>query len=218
MRASKSSMPSATAARMSGVLRPPRCAESRLGGESDVVAGVQVGAAEVQQVHGADDQSPLSGYSPFHGSRASSASREGGLPAATFSFVARPRIRLAAAPGAVAMRLAVTHGDRVSHLVLVNSLTAESTPAPDVRALQRNTARYVLRVATGILGVAPLLTPVLERSVADRAHMPWRLVARYLAPYVGQDGVRHLLALAASVTADDLEGVDPAAVAVLLTQ
>jgi pimeloyl-ACP methyl ester carboxylesterase len=116
--------------------------------------------------------------------------------------------------GAVAMRLAVTHDSRVSHLILVNSLTAESTPAADVRALQRNTARFVLRAATGILGVAPLLTPVLERSVGDRAHMPWRLVARYLAPYVGQDGVRHLLALAASVTADDLEDADPAAIRV----
>ena len=72
----------------------------------------------------------------------------------------------------------------------------------------------MLRAATGILGVAPLLTPVLERSVGDRAHMPWRLVARYLAPYVGQDGVRHLLALAASVTADDLEDADPAAIRV----
>ena len=86
--------------------------------------------------------------------------------------------------------------------------------AADVRALQRNTGRCVLRAATGILGVAPLLTPVLERSVGDRAHMPWRLVARYLAPYVGQDGVRHLLALAASVTADDLEDADPAAIRV----
>lgn len=114
--------------------------------------------------------------------------------------------------GAIAMRLAVMHPDRVSHLVLVNALTAESTPAADVRALQRNTARFVLRVATGILGAAPLLTPVLQGSVADRAHMPWRLVARYLAPFVGQDGVRHLLALAASVTADDLRDVNPATV------
>jgi pimeloyl-ACP methyl ester carboxylesterase len=112
--------------------------------------------------------------------------------------------------GAVALRLTSVRPDRVSHLVLVNSLTAESTPAADVRALQRNTARFVLRVATGILGAAALLTPVLEGSVADRAHMPWRLVARYLAPYVGQDGVRHLLALAASVAADDLEDVQPA--------
>jgi pimeloyl-ACP methyl ester carboxylesterase len=52
----------------------------------------------------------------------------------------------------------------------------------------------------------------LQGSVADRAHMPWRLVARYLAPYVGQDGVRHLLALAASVTAQDLDDTDLAAI------
>jgi 2-hydroxymuconate-semialdehyde hydrolase len=114
--------------------------------------------------------------------------------------------------GAVALRLAAVHPERVSHLILVNSLTAESTPADDVRALQRNTARFVLRVATGILGASPLLRPVLEGSVADRAHMPWQLVARYLAPYVGQDGVRHLLALAASVSADDLEAAQPSTV------
>lgn len=113
--------------------------------------------------------------------------------------------------GAVVTRLAATHPGRVSHLILINSLTADSTPADDVRALQRNTARHVLRVATGVLGVTPLLTPVLERSVGDPAHMPWRLVARYLAPYVGQDGVRHLLALAASVNGADLEGLDLAA-------
>lgn len=116
--------------------------------------------------------------------------------------------------GAIALRLAVTHRERVSHLVLVNSLTAESTPAADVRALQRNTARFVLRVATGILGAAPLLTPVLEGSVSARSHMPWRLVGRYLAPYVGQDGVRHLLSLAAAVSADDLEVAHPANVRV----
>lgn len=114
--------------------------------------------------------------------------------------------------GAVALGLAATRRERVSHLVLINTLTADSTPADDVRALQRNTARFVLRVATGILGASPLLRPVLEGSVADRAHMPWRLVARYLAPYVGQDGVRHLLALAASVSAQDFDATPPSAV------
>lgn len=131
----------------------------------------------------------------------------------TLAALRMPRAAVAGVDlgGAVAMRLAATHADRVSHLILINSLTAESTPADDVRALQRNTARHVLRVATGVLGVTPLLTPVLERSVGDPAHMPWRLVARYLAPYVGQDGVRHLLALAASVNRADLEGLDLAA-------
>ncbi len=116
--------------------------------------------------------------------------------------------------GAIALRFAALHPERVSRLVLINSLTQEATPAADVRALQRNTAKFALRVASGILGAAPLLTPVLEGSVADRTHMPWRLVARYLAPYVGRDGVQHLLMLAASVTADDLDGTPPSDVRV----
>ncbi len=109
--------------------------------------------------------------------------------------------------GAVALRFAATRPERVSHLVLVNSLSADTTPADDVRALARNTARHVLRVARGVLGAAPLLTPLLERSVANSVHMPPRLIARYLAPYVGHEGVSHLLALARAVSADDWSGV-----------
>jgi hypothetical protein len=44
--------------------------------ESGVMPDVFVAAAEVQQVDGANDQSPLARYSRFHGVRASSASRE----------------------------------------------------------------------------------------------------------------------------------------------
>jgi hypothetical protein len=40
------------------VLLKPAC---QIGRESDVVAGVFVAAAEVQKVHGANDQSPLAG-------------------------------------------------------------------------------------------------------------------------------------------------------------
>lgn len=116
--------------------------------------------------------------------------------------------------GAVAQRLAAIRGDRVSHLVLVNSLTADSTPAANVRALQRNTARYAVRVASGILGAKVLLAPVLEGSVADRRAMPDRLIARYLAPYVGRDGVAHLLALARAVSGTDLKDVDLARITI----
>jgi pimeloyl-ACP methyl ester carboxylesterase len=42
--------------------------------------------------------------------------------------------------------------------------------------------------------------------------MPERLVARYLAPYVGRDGVAHLLALARAVSATDLKDVDLATI------
>ncbi|HWZ60291.1 MAG TPA: alpha/beta hydrolase [Gemmatimonadaceae bacterium] len=116
--------------------------------------------------------------------------------------------------GAVALRLAALRRERVSHLALINSLAPGSVPSADLRTLQRNTARFALRVARGILGAASLLTPLLEQSVADPAHMPPRLVARYLAPYVGQDGVNHLLALARAVRADDLNDIDPGSVRV----
>jgi pimeloyl-ACP methyl ester carboxylesterase len=49
---------------------------------------------------------------------------------------------------------------------------------------------------------------LLERSVADHANMPDPLLARYLAPYVGQDGLNHLLALARSVDDEDMAEVD----------
>ncbi|MFI5227974.1 MAG: alpha/beta fold hydrolase, partial [Gemmatimonadales bacterium] len=39
-------------------------------------------------------------------------------------------------------------------------------------------------------------------------HMPDALVARYLAPYVGQDGLNHLLALARAVDDEDMAEVD----------
>jgi pimeloyl-ACP methyl ester carboxylesterase len=57
----------------------------------------------------------------------------------------------------------------------------------------------------GVMGAAPLLRPVLEASVADPEAMPDRLVARYLAPFVGKDGVSQLLTLARSVRAQDLD-------------
>ena len=117
--------------------------------------------------------------------------------------------------GAVALRLAALRKERVSHLALINSLAPDSVPSADLRALTRNTARFALRVAgSGLLGVASLLTPLLEESVSDPAHMPPRLVARYLAPYVGQDGVNHLLALARAVRAEDLSDIDPASIRV----
>ena len=49
---------------------------------------------------------------------------------------------------------------------------------------------------------------LLERSVADKANMPDALIARYLAPYVGQDGLNHLLALARAVDDEDMAEVD----------
>ncbi|MEO8623782.1 MAG: alpha/beta hydrolase, partial [bacterium] len=42
----------------------------------------------------------------------------------------------------------------------------------------------------------------------DPENMPDKLVARYLAPYVGEEGLNHLLLLARSVDDEDMEDVD----------
>jgi pimeloyl-ACP methyl ester carboxylesterase len=110
---------------------------------------------------------------------------------------------------AVAMQLLVSRPARVARLAMVNPVALDELPGGDVRAVQRGTAKFALRVGRGILGAAPLLAPVLEKSVADPKSMPPRLVARYLAPFVGSDGVSHLLTLARSVRREDLEGLDP---------
>lgn len=110
--------------------------------------------------------------------------------------------------GGVALRLAATRPERVDRLILINPVAFDELPAGDVKAMQRNTARFALQASRGVLGAAPLLTPVLEGGVADPRHMPPRLVARYLAPYVGKDGVSHLLVLGRSIRAEDLEDLD----------
>ena len=110
--------------------------------------------------------------------------------------------------GAVAMRLAATRPERVERLFLVNPIALDELPADDITALQRNAARFAFRVGKGILGAASILGELLRRSVADPAHMPDKLVARYLAPYVGEEGLNHLLLLARSVDDEDMEDVE----------
>jgi pimeloyl-ACP methyl ester carboxylesterase len=109
---------------------------------------------------------------------------------------------------AIALRLAALRPERVARLVLINPVAGEDIPAADIRAMQRNTARFALRVSRGLFGASPLLSPILTESVADPARMPPMLIGRYLAPFVGQEGVTHLLALARAVRPIDLEDLD----------
>lgn len=110
--------------------------------------------------------------------------------------------------GGVALRLAATRPARVERLVLVNSVAFDECPGRDIRSVQLGTARFALRLAQGVLGAAPLMRRVLEGSVANPEAMPPRLMARYLAPYVGAEGVTHLLTLARALRAEDVEELE----------
>ncbi len=110
--------------------------------------------------------------------------------------------------GDVALRLAVTRPDRVAKLVLINVPAFDELPARDIGVLQRSTARFAFKVTRGVLGAASLLEAVLEGSVAKPEHMPDRLLARYLAPFAGRDGVSHLLTLGASIRRAEIDDLD----------
>ncbi len=115
---------------------------------------------------------------------------------------------------AVALRLAATRPGRVHGLVLISPPAPGRARGEDLAEFGRLTAVHLLEATRGMLGAAAWLGPLLARSVATPEAMPPKLIARYAAPFVGADGVRHLQGLANAIVDDDLEEVDPGRVGV----
>lgn len=111
----------------------------------------------------------------------------------------------------VAMQLAARRAERVDRLVLINPPDPSDLPGPAIRALQRAAARIALGVH-GHFVTGQVLTPFLREAVSDEAHMPDLLVARYMAPFVGSDGLSHLLTLARSLELEEEEAIQLASV------
>lgn len=98
----------------------------------------------------------------------------------------------------VALMLAAQRPRRVERLALLNPPDPSDLPGPDIRTFQRTSARTAMG-ANALFGALPLLEPLLRGAVADPTRMSDRLVARYLAPFVGRDGVGQLLQLASAI-------------------
>ncbi|MEO6446979.1 MAG: alpha/beta hydrolase [Gemmatimonadaceae bacterium] len=109
---------------------------------------------------------------------------------------------------AVALRLSFDRPERVSRAVLIGPPALDDLAGEEIRELQRDTARYALRLSRGLFGASSLLTPFLEDSVAHGPRMSSALIGRYLAPYLGREGANHMLALAGALQQDDLEDLE----------
>jgi pimeloyl-ACP methyl ester carboxylesterase len=92
---------------------------------------------------------------------------------------------------------------------LVNPVAFDECRPTTLRALQRNTARGSLfEYRAGCSAPRHCLTPVLSGSVANARSHAADAPGAYIAPFVGQEGVTHLLALARSVRDIDLDDLD----------
>jgi pimeloyl-ACP methyl ester carboxylesterase len=112
----------------------------------------------------------------------------------------------------IALRLAFDFPDTVGSLLLVSPDNIRNLPSPHVRLMQRATARYVLRLVRGLFGAEPLIRTLLESSFANPESLTPRLIGRYVAPYLGREGVNHLLALARALEDDDLADLSLSAI------
>lgn len=104
----------------------------------------------------------------------------------------------------VALLIAARRTELVERLILVSPSPPHRLPGPEIRLMQRATAKNVVRLMSGLFGVQPLLITLLTHAVRHSEVLSARLVGRYMAPYVGREGVAHFLALARALEDDSL--------------
>jgi pimeloyl-ACP methyl ester carboxylesterase len=114
---------------------------------------------------------------------------------------------------AVALRLAATRPGRVHSMVLISPPAPGRARGDDLAEFGRLTAVHLFEATRGMLGASAWLGPLLARGVTTPDAMPPKLVARYAAPFVGADGVRHLQGLANAIADSDFDDVDLSQVA-----
>jgi pimeloyl-ACP methyl ester carboxylesterase len=119
----------------------------------------------------------------------------------------------------VGLLLAARQGVRIESLVLLSPPDPDDLPGADIRMLQRASARMVLSANT-LFGAQPVLDALLRAAVQQPEHMPDLLVARYLAPFVGPDGIAQLLQRASAIelSPEGRERLTTAAVPVLVIE
>lgn len=108
--------------------------------------------------------------------------------------------------GLVGLLLASQRPRRVVRLMMINPPDPDELPPPEVRVMQRTSIRTAFG-ANALFGALPLLEPLLRAAVAGPDAMTPLHVARYLAPFVGSDGVSHLLQLASAAELGEDETV-----------
>ena len=132
------------------------------------------------------------------------------LPAQA-EYLARALAALRLPPAAVigqdigaiaALLLAANPRVRVDALMLLSPPDPDDLPGPEIRSLQRASARLALN-ANSLFGARPAIAWLLQAGVTSPAHMPDLLVARYVAPFVGSGGLNRLLQRAAAVELTD---------------
>jgi pimeloyl-ACP methyl ester carboxylesterase len=112
----------------------------------------------------------------------------------------------------IALRIALDQPEFVGRLLLISPASIQDLPGAQIRMMQRETARHVLQLVRGLFGAEPLIRSILEGSVVDPTTLSPRLVARFVAPYLGRDGVNHLLSLTRALEDEDLSDVSLAAI------